>query len=88
MFAVKNWSQALDESFGLPPDISFIINEGNGEDHLKKKKIQNLLSGHWKGPRPSTNTTSIYKTRESHVTKTHSLTYLLKYVDSCTDILY
>ena len=52
------------------------------------EKIPNLLSGHRKGPRPSTNTTSMYKTREIHVTKTHSLTYCLKYIDSCTDILY
>jgi len=49
-------------------------------------KIQNLLSGHRKGPHPSMNTTSMYETRESHVTKTYSLTYCLKYIDSFTDL--
>ena len=33
MFAIKNWSQALDPTFGLPPDVVFcVIEEDVGEE--------------------------------------------------------
>ena len=38
-----------------------------------KKKIQ--ISGHRKGPRPSTNTTSMYEKSKTHVNRTYSRTY-------------
>ena len=50
--------------------------------------MQNFLSGHRKGPRPSTNTTSMYEKRTTHVTRTYSKTYRFIYIDSRTDILY
>ena len=54
----------------------------------RSKKIPNFLSGHRKGPRPSTNTTSMYEKRTTHVTRTYSQTYRFIYIDSRTDILY
>ena len=46
------------------------------------------ISGHRKGPRPSTNTTSMYEKSTTHVNRTYSRTYWFIYIDSCTDILY
>ena len=37
MFAVKNWSQALDPTFGLPPDIAFNIIEEDVDDEFSGK---------------------------------------------------
>ena len=63
----------------------------------QNKKFQ-ILSGHRKGPRPSTNTTSMYEKRTTHVTRTYSQTYRFIYrftyrytvllYTSCTDELY
>ena len=50
------------------------------------KKFQ--ISGHRKGPRPSTNTTSMYEKSTTHVNRTYSRTYWFIYRDSRTEILY
>ena len=51
-------------------------------------KIPNFISGNRKGPRPSTNTTSMYEKRTTHVIRTYSQTYRFIYILSCTDILH
>ena len=48
--------------------------------------IKFQISGHRKGPRPSTNTTSMYE--KSNVNRAYSRTYWFIYIDSHTDILY
>ena len=51
------------------------------------KKIPKFLSGHRKGPRPSTNTTSMYQKRTTHVNRTHSRIYRFIYIDYCRLLL-
>eukprot|EP00092_Neocalanus_flemingeri_P053313 GFUD01062612.1.p1 GENE.GFUD01062612.1~~GFUD01062612.1.p1 ORF type:complete len:112 (-),score=21.25 GFUD01062612.1:3-338(-) len=43
MFAVKNWSQVLDATFGIPTDVAFNImeeddNEDNRQDYIPAHK--------------------------------------------------
>ena len=54
------------------------------ESNRQTEKFQ--ISGHLKGPRPSTNTTSMYEKGTTHVTRTYSQTYRFIYIDSRTDI--
>jgi hypothetical protein len=40
MLAVKNWSEALDPTYGLPPDVAFnIIEEDGGDEYSGKDTI-------------------------------------------------
>ena len=39
MFAVKDWSNALDPSFGLTPDITFVIIKNGDEVNSRRNKM-------------------------------------------------
>ena len=39
MFAVQNWSEALDKSFGIPCDITFLVIEDEDAMNCKQNKI-------------------------------------------------